>query len=158
MTPRTGETPEQFRARLRARCTAADPEYRERLLARLRERRRQRYNSSWNSSANATRLTRVSAKDHGTAAETLSQEDERVEPVSGLGAARPFPPRMKNRDQYSRIASAAWGCPTDTHRLPRCEGCEVSRWPRCPDPPGSPGRFSRSKSKCLNLRLPGATQ
>jgi flagellum-specific peptidoglycan hydrolase FlgJ len=30
-------------ARLRARYAAADPEYRERLLARQRERRRQRY-------------------------------------------------------------------------------------------------------------------
>jgi flagellum-specific peptidoglycan hydrolase FlgJ len=43
MTPRKGETPEEFRARLRARYATADPEYRERLLARQRERRRQRY-------------------------------------------------------------------------------------------------------------------
>ena len=43
MTPRKGETPEEFRARQRARYAAADPEYRERLLARQRERRRQRY-------------------------------------------------------------------------------------------------------------------
>jgi flagellum-specific peptidoglycan hydrolase FlgJ len=43
MTPRNGETPEEFRARLRARYAAADPEYRERLLARQRERRRQGY-------------------------------------------------------------------------------------------------------------------
>jgi flagellum-specific peptidoglycan hydrolase FlgJ len=43
MTPRKGETPEEFRARQRARYAAADPEYRQRLLARQRERRRQRY-------------------------------------------------------------------------------------------------------------------
>ena len=43
MTPRKGETPEEFRARQRARYAAADPEYRERLLAQQRERRRQRY-------------------------------------------------------------------------------------------------------------------
>jgi flagellum-specific peptidoglycan hydrolase FlgJ len=43
MTPRKGETPEEFRARQRARYAAVDPEYRERLLARQRERRRQRY-------------------------------------------------------------------------------------------------------------------
>ena len=45
MTPRKDETPEEFRARLRARYAAADPEYRERRLARQRERRRQRYAS-----------------------------------------------------------------------------------------------------------------
>jgi hypothetical protein len=33
MTPRKGETPEEFRARQRARYAATDPEYRERLLA-----------------------------------------------------------------------------------------------------------------------------
>jgi flagellum-specific peptidoglycan hydrolase FlgJ len=43
MTPRKDETPEEFRARQRARYAAADPEYRERLLARQRERRRDRY-------------------------------------------------------------------------------------------------------------------
>ena len=43
MTPRKGETPEEFRARQRARYAAADPEYLERRLARQRERRRQRY-------------------------------------------------------------------------------------------------------------------
>jgi flagellum-specific peptidoglycan hydrolase FlgJ len=43
MTPRKDETPAEFRARLRAQYAAADPEYRERLLARQRERRRQRY-------------------------------------------------------------------------------------------------------------------
>src|SRR5437879_13721923 len=42
-TPRKGETPEEFRARQRARYAAADPEYRERRLARQRERRRRRY-------------------------------------------------------------------------------------------------------------------
>src|SRR5438105_8456254 len=45
MTPRKGETPEEFRARQRARYAAADPEYRERRLARQRERRRQRYDN-----------------------------------------------------------------------------------------------------------------
>ena len=44
-TPRKGETQEEFRARQRARYAAADPEYRERRLARQRERRRQRYGS-----------------------------------------------------------------------------------------------------------------
>ena len=44
-TPRKGETPEEFRARQRARYAAADPEYRERRLARQRERRRQRYDN-----------------------------------------------------------------------------------------------------------------
>ena len=39
MTPRKDE----FRARLRARYAAADPEHRERRLARPRERRRHRY-------------------------------------------------------------------------------------------------------------------
>ena len=43
MTPRKGETPEEFRARQRAWYAAADPEYREGRLARQRERRRQRY-------------------------------------------------------------------------------------------------------------------
>jgi flagellum-specific peptidoglycan hydrolase FlgJ len=43
MTPRKGETPQEFRARQRARYAAADPEYRERQLARQRERRRRRY-------------------------------------------------------------------------------------------------------------------
>jgi flagellum-specific peptidoglycan hydrolase FlgJ len=43
MTPRKGETPEEFRARQRARYAAADPEYRDQRLARQRERRRQRY-------------------------------------------------------------------------------------------------------------------
>src|SRR5438105_15562301 len=43
MTPRKGETPEEFRARQRAQYAAADPEYRERRLARQRERRRRRY-------------------------------------------------------------------------------------------------------------------
>jgi len=43
MTPRKDETPEEFRARQRARYAAADPEYREKRLARQRERRRQRY-------------------------------------------------------------------------------------------------------------------
>jgi len=43
MTPRKDETPDEFRARLRARYAAADPEYRERRLARQRERRRRRY-------------------------------------------------------------------------------------------------------------------
>ena len=43
MTPRKGETPEDFRARQRERYAAANPEYRERLLARQRERRRRRY-------------------------------------------------------------------------------------------------------------------
>jgi hypothetical protein len=43
MTPRKDETPEEFRARLRARYAAADPEYQERRLARQRERRRRRY-------------------------------------------------------------------------------------------------------------------
>ena len=43
MTPRKGETPEEFRARQRARYAAADLEYREQRLARQRERRRQRY-------------------------------------------------------------------------------------------------------------------
>jgi hypothetical protein len=38
MTPRKGETPEEFRARQRARYAAVDPEYRERLLARQRQR------------------------------------------------------------------------------------------------------------------------
>ena len=33
MTPRKGETPEEFRARERAWYAAADPEYRERRLA-----------------------------------------------------------------------------------------------------------------------------
>src|SRR5437016_10910153 len=42
-TPRKGETQEEFRARQRARYAAADPEYREKRLARQRERRRQRY-------------------------------------------------------------------------------------------------------------------
>jgi len=44
-TPRKGETQEEFRARQRARYAAADPEYRERRLARQRERRRQRYDN-----------------------------------------------------------------------------------------------------------------
>jgi len=63
MTPRKGETPEEFRARQRARYAAADPEYREQRLARQRERRRQRYatdpvygNSSWKASASGTLL------------------------------------------------------------------------------------------------------
>src|SRR5437868_8605349 len=43
MTPRKGETPEEFRARERAWYAAADPEYREGRLARQRERWRQRY-------------------------------------------------------------------------------------------------------------------
>jgi hypothetical protein len=43
MRPRKGETPEEFRARLRARYAAADPEYRESRLGRQRERRRLRY-------------------------------------------------------------------------------------------------------------------
>jgi len=43
MTPRKDETPEEFRARQRARYAAADPEYRQRRLARQRERRRRRY-------------------------------------------------------------------------------------------------------------------
>src|SRR5437762_4173181 len=43
MTPRKGETPEEFRARERAWYAAADPVYREKRLARQRERRRQRY-------------------------------------------------------------------------------------------------------------------
>jgi hypothetical protein len=43
MTPRKGETPEDFRARQRERYAAANPEYREMLLARQRERRRRRY-------------------------------------------------------------------------------------------------------------------
>ena len=43
MTPRKNETPEAFRARLRARYAAASPEYREKRLARQRERRRLRY-------------------------------------------------------------------------------------------------------------------
>jgi flagellum-specific peptidoglycan hydrolase FlgJ len=43
MTPRKDETPEEFRARLRARYAAADPEYRESRLARQREHRRRRY-------------------------------------------------------------------------------------------------------------------
>ena len=43
MTSRKDETPEEFRARQRARYAAADPEYRERRLARQRERRRRRY-------------------------------------------------------------------------------------------------------------------
>src|SRR5438045_6374176 len=43
MTPRKDETPEEFRAWQRARYAAADPEYRERRLARQRERRRRRY-------------------------------------------------------------------------------------------------------------------
>lgn len=45
MTPRKHETPEEFRARQRARYAAADPEYRETRLARARERRRDRYAS-----------------------------------------------------------------------------------------------------------------
>jgi flagellum-specific peptidoglycan hydrolase FlgJ len=43
MTPRKDETPEEFRARQRVRYAAADPEYRERRLAKQRERRRRRY-------------------------------------------------------------------------------------------------------------------
>ena len=43
MTPRKGETPEEFRARLRARYAAADPGYRERRLARQPEQGRRRY-------------------------------------------------------------------------------------------------------------------
>jgi hypothetical protein len=43
MTPRKGETPDEFRARQRAWYAVADPEYREGRLARQRERRRQRY-------------------------------------------------------------------------------------------------------------------
>jgi hypothetical protein len=43
MTPRKDEMPEEFRARQRARYAAADPEYRERQLARQRELRRHRY-------------------------------------------------------------------------------------------------------------------
>ena len=43
MTPPKDETPEEFRARQRARYAAADSEYRETRLARQRERRRHRY-------------------------------------------------------------------------------------------------------------------
>ena len=43
MTPRKGETLEEFRARQRGGYAAADPEYRERRLARQWERRRHRY-------------------------------------------------------------------------------------------------------------------
>jgi hypothetical protein len=43
MTPRKDETSEEFRARVRARYAAADPEYRQTRLARQRERRRHRY-------------------------------------------------------------------------------------------------------------------
>ena len=43
MTPRKGETPEEFRARERAWYAVADPEYREGRLARQREHRRRRY-------------------------------------------------------------------------------------------------------------------
>ena len=43
MTPRKDETPEEFRARQRARYAAADPEYRESRLARQREQRKRRY-------------------------------------------------------------------------------------------------------------------
>src|SRR6266576_1093382 len=43
MTPRKGETQEEFRARERAWYAVADPEYREGRLARQRERWRRRY-------------------------------------------------------------------------------------------------------------------
>jgi flagellum-specific peptidoglycan hydrolase FlgJ len=43
MRRRKNETPEEFRARMRARHAAADPEYREMRLAHQRERRRGRY-------------------------------------------------------------------------------------------------------------------
>ena len=43
MTPRKGETPDEFRARQRAWYAVADPEYREGRLARQRERWRRRY-------------------------------------------------------------------------------------------------------------------
>src|SRR5438270_13932164 len=45
MTPRKGETPEEFRARQRAWYAVADPEYREGRLARQREHRRRRYST-----------------------------------------------------------------------------------------------------------------
>src|SRR5689334_6986565 len=99
MTPRKGETPEEFRARQRARYAAADPENRERRLARQRERRRQRY--ATDPVYREQRLKRQRERYEtdpeyrqqiGTGAKTLRQEDERVELVSGLGAARPFPP------------------------------------------------------------------
>src|ERR1051326_2971701 len=108
MTPRKGETPEEFRARLRARYAAADPEYRERRLARQPEQGRRRYatDAVYREELLKRQRERYETdpeyRQHsGTGAETLRQEDERVEPVSGLGAARPFPRPMDNRDQYS---------------------------------------------------------
>jgi hypothetical protein len=68
MTPRKGETPEEFRARLRARYAAADPEYRERLLARQRER------YTTDPVYREQLLSRVSAKNRAAAAETLRQK------------------------------------------------------------------------------------
>jgi len=84
MTPRKDE----FRARLRARYAAADPEHRERRLARPRERRRHRY---------------ATDPVSGTGTKTLRQEDERVEPLSGLAAARPFP-----HPRRALLKSGAW--------------------------------------------------
>ena len=100
MTPRKGETPEEFRARQQAWYAVADPEYREGRLARQREHRRRRYATD---PVYREQLLKRQRERYETdpeyrqqllerEADTLRQEDERVEPLSGLGAARPFPP------------------------------------------------------------------